>query len=117
MPFDATPITENFTRTQLEDLSRRLRDRSTWPPGFRWDFSECQTCAMALLLGDNMPRTELVGAAVARHLNIDREDVLEMFGTEVALRNFGSASERCMAAVTPEMVAEGIDAWLELEPL
>lgn len=44
MPFDSTP--ENGLT--MADLAWRLRNRDTWPPGFKWDYRQCSSCAMGL---------------------------------------------------------------------
>ncbi len=104
MPFDSTTITE--TRPSLRELAEILRDRSRWPAGFRWDYSRCTCCAIGMTwqLWPHLP-TEPEDA-----FGIDPEAAHQIF---VDLEHdLGCAFD----AVTPENVADAIDAYLDTRP-
>lgn len=44
MPFDFV-VEQTPSLTMLSEI---LRDKSRWPKGFEWDYSNCATCAMGL---------------------------------------------------------------------
>jgi hypothetical protein len=98
----------DLTQPSLKALSHILRHRELWPPGFKWFYGECETCAMGLahqLWSEAIiqPTSLRVGTAldinydVASHLFLDRYGYVSMF------------------AITPEMVADRIDEYLNLD--
>jgi hypothetical protein len=54
MPFDGrlNDATTAWARGKdypsLRALVYVLRDQTTWPQGFRWDYGDCETCALGL---------------------------------------------------------------------
>jgi hypothetical protein len=88
----------------LQNLATVLRHREMWPRGFEWCYSNPSTCAMGLAWRLGMiSRTCLLSAA-------------EEFGIpfDVAIRIFLFLGLECGEAkdVTPEHVADAIDAYL-----
>lgn len=42
------PLDGNLPAPTLRTLSTILRDRRCWPPGFEWNYNDCEKCAMGL---------------------------------------------------------------------
>ena len=125
---------QDASKPSLENLSYALRHPETWPQGFAWDYRHCDSCAMGLAhqLWGLFPKTECVSydpdhlalkSEVARELAMPYEDVKDIF--------FGSGDSYPSitivkghlwwkktrqrtnnASVTPEMVADEIDAYI-----
>jgi hypothetical protein len=96
----------------LANLAYILRHRELWPEGFAWDFSVRRTCAMGLsdLLWGQDPAT------LPDALTMPTETFNNIFcrtSTKVWLRIW-RIKFHCysMDHVTPEMVADQIDAFL-----
>lgn len=102
----AVPL--DLTNPNLRALSHVLRHRELWPSDFAWDFHFGSTCAIGLsrrVLGD---------------FNSERMDAYSenriFFSTRgKRVRHMGVFSRRArrMSEVTPEMVADQIDEYLE----
>jgi hypothetical protein len=88
----------------LQNLATVLRHREMWPTDFEWDYSQCSTCAMGLAW-----RLGMIS-------NCCTNTAAEEFGIpyNVAFRIFlWLAIERGEGKnVTPEHVADAIDAYL-----
>jgi hypothetical protein len=97
----------------LQALSRLLRDESSWPPGFEFNFDSCTTCAMALAFTQwHLPLiNEVVGCSskMATLMGISFEDSLRLFVDAAYHRIPLRGSSR----ITPEEVADAIDQYLE----
>lgn len=131
MPFDSLPDTSPAAalarfreaptpRERLAALPAILRDRSTWPRDFVWNFNQCQTCAMGLsaLL---MKRTLEAGMAMDSH---GKRTALPHWAIEAfALSGYpemvgifgGDLSTRLRLdnrSITPEHVAQAIERHL-----
>lgn len=109
----------------LEGLAMALRDRSTWPAGFEWDFLFCENCAMGLanalwnIQTDDNPVSDMASAmgissAAARSLFYDA-DWLRPVPRRIFGIQFGTRTVE-LRDVTPEMVAAAIDAYLARQP-
>lgn len=88
-------------KPELHVLSYALRHRDVWPEGFVWDFGDCDKCAMGLV--DEL--WVLFDGSITT--------IFEMRGAD-AIRLFCSDGYPGIPAkdVTPEMVADKIDAYL-----
>lgn len=105
----------NLSTPSLKNLSHVLRHKELWPGGFRWDYNQCTSCALGL----------------AHELWIQKYNQ-RPYGTWMALKNLSikfDMSEVCASLififaheanqvpsrsnVTPEMVADQIDAYLD----
>lgn len=83
----------------LDALAYALRHRDTWPAGFVWDYSHCETCAMGL--------TRMFwNQSIFTLFDIPMEARANIFG------GAGRPSNTPQPDVTPEMVADAIDAYL-----
>lgn len=97
MPFDATP--------GLSALSDLLRHPERWPEGFRWDFLNCETCAMGLAkkaLGVRASHS----LAMAEHFDFPLEVAHEIFC------NLYPFNKDDFAPIQPHHIADLIDHYL-----
>jgi hypothetical protein len=96
----------------LEALSYLLRHREMWPDGFVWVYNRCETCAMGLAaqLWERPIRTTNVEHAcddTAMMMQMPYKEASEIFlGKGKWTQGF------CLRKITPEMVADQIDAYL-----
>lgn len=101
-------ITPAMRRADLIDM---LRDRTRWPEGFVWEFSNCHRCGMGLLLEKYGYGPVEVGtqARIAELLGLSLLQVAAVF--TIPSRGFENPHERlaAMALVTPEMVADRLE--------
>lgn len=111
MPLDSTTphttaLAIDLNAPSLPALAYALRHRETWPEGFFWNYCRSDMCAAGLVnkLWNDGPDG---GMETARHLVGLRyaEACLVFIGA-------GFASDTRMWEVTPEMVADVIDAHL-----
>jgi hypothetical protein len=129
-----TPQTEterlfsDLDKPSLHALSYALRHPDTWPEGFIWDYSQCTQCAMGLahqLWSKLVPETnnETAASVMARQFAIPYSAAQNIF---LGQGSWCPRKERTtgvlwwkqtnrvlnLSAVTPEMVADQIDAHL-----
>ncbi len=112
MPFDNTTglveAAPDLSKPTLEGLSWLLRHKEAWPPTFgRWNYRGCTTCAMGLAMavwrdGRWYSMIEPAPAQTARMLDVPRVAADRLF-TDMSVPS---------SLVTPEMVADRIDAYL-----
>jgi hypothetical protein len=118
----------DLNKPSLHALSYVLRHPDTWPEGFVWDYSRCESCAMGLahsLWRESVPKTNIDNAAsyMARTFSMPFAEAKSIFlggRSWVPKETFSDGhlwwrKERHRAdhdAVTPEMVADQIDAYL-----
>ncbi len=98
----------------LERLSYLLRHRELWPKGFEWDFPRCDSCAMGLAIAmwhltpiTRKSREEYYNdwyLAISQNFDLDSK-TMRMFCSP-------SGYEVSKYTITPEMVADKIDAYL-----
>lgn len=101
------PLDGRLPEPDLRTLAAILRDQSTWPPGFKWNYEDCETCAMGLAakLYSQVEAPDTVAMAKAYKLSHDTVDDL-FVGFHPLL--YPIANER----ITPENVADAIDEYL-----
>lgn len=120
----------SLDKPSLEGLSYVLRRKELWPEGFVWDYSTCECCAMGLahkLWGEYIKTADEVAVEEAFGLDTDAVDLL-FFGGDWAptctyrtikkgwFWDTETEHEKTMlSAVTPEMVADQIDAYLSAQ--
>jgi hypothetical protein len=120
----------NLDKPSLVGLSYMLRHPDTWPEGFVWNYNRCEQCAMGLAHAMwRVPLTDIdTGASVmARTFAMPYGDANSIFmgkgswiPTKTAMHTEGSLwwkktiteVQKNPRAVTPEMVADQIDAYL-----
>lgn len=102
----------------LEELRDRLRDPSSWPEGFRWDYSDIDGCALGLCekSRDIVERklAPFYGSAqfeIDFHIPSPVASVL-IFGMRMADAEGRNQLDNHMSSTTPERVAEAIDVYL-----
>jgi hypothetical protein len=94
-------------KPSLERLSYVLRHKELWPEGFQWDFSVCVQCAMGMAR-DLWWKGETAGLTeISYKFDLAYPDSKSMF-LAPANKWYGKS----MRAVTPNMVADRIDAYL-----
>ena len=111
MPLDSTTphttaLAIDLDVPSLPALAYALRHREAWPAGFVWDYNRCSKCAMGLI-------HELWNNGEAASLGATASIVKLPY--YVAFNVFLTANEAwscSMSDVTPEMVADLIDAHL-----
>lgn len=126
MPFDASPEVNEVKTISLSDLSWRLRHPETWPKGFSWDYGSCSTCAMGLAIRlihpqfDEYILNEWWDQKITRTVRTIVPDAKSM-----PLREFhnifwwadsGPFGHLSAGSVTPDMIADAIDAYLARSP-
>lgn len=120
MPFDGTTYNRR-RRLSYAQLSRRLRAHD-FPEGFEWDFNDCWSCAMGLALSLKHGQVMTHSLLIQLTRNYTTGDAVKMYLTDgkrmdymVFEQIFWSIRGKPVLAhrdVTPEMVADEIDAWL-----
>lgn len=93
-------------RPSLEGLAYALRHREVWPKGFGWSYLECNHCAMGLACQLWREVSIPTLGYVKDPLDIEQEDAERLF------IGLGRAINIPMRNVTPEHVADAIDALL-----
>jgi hypothetical protein len=89
----------------LQNLAVVLRHREMWPRDFEWSYATCRSCAMGLAWRLGMISSHDTDTA-AQEFDIPRNVARRIF---IYLNNsFGLA----MSDITPERVADEIDAYL-----
>ena len=108
MPFDGIPDLET---PSLAALSYALRHPETWPEGFVWGFSSCETCAMGLasLLWREISRGVPQDMDV---LNASRMAIIFAMPERVAFEIFLRAGFVLASPITPTHIADLIDDYL-----
>jgi hypothetical protein len=88
----------------LENLATVLRHRQMWPEGFEWDYRCCESCALGLAWRLGMISLDTI------HTAAEEFDIPYY----VAMRIFLLLAAKCggMRDITPEHVADAIDAYL-----
>lgn len=119
----------------LSMLSHFLRDKDLWPKGFIWDYSNCTTCAMGLAvemfnltlgndeMGCPFPAQTYLHAMLET-FGLKENEARKIFtqlgsperGINFLWRDIGEVI-RNHKQITPEQVADAIDAYLAKQPL
>lgn len=109
----------DLSKPSLFALSHILRNPALWPKGFIWDYSDCEQCAMGIAhqmwkqvpeipLSDDPKDHERSGTSLMAHeFSISYTLAGKIF--------FGRGEllvEHDLEAITPDMVADQIDAYL-----
>ena len=102
------PRVPDISRPSLEALSYVLRRRELWPAGFTWDFRHNCGCGMGMAQRMWCDKDLL---AVTDLLQIPSRVAVKLF----TMRGYIGRSDLSGCAVTPEMVADKIDAYLGKE--
>lgn len=128
---EAQALFQDLDKPSLHALSYALRHPDTWPKGFVWDYSKCDQCAMGLahaLWGEIIPDAHRYDGAtiMAREFAIPYSAAESIFlakGYNAWCPTSVVTSGRLwwkrekyrtdLKAVTPEMVADQIDLYLE----
>jgi hypothetical protein len=100
------PSQDILSKPSLAALSFVLRNRETWPDGFVWDYRDCLSCAMGLAFRLGMV-AGFDTVAMADSFKISQEAARNIFIEAAYHHKLGT-----MRAVTPEHVADLIDAHL-----
>lgn len=123
--FNESAFLEDLTKPSLHALSYALRHPDTWPKGFVWKYKNCDQCAMGLahLLWDTIAISNDAERAVsyaASGFAMPYEEARDIFLGEgdwmpllVEGHLWWKTTEYDFKRVTPEMVADQIDAYLE----
>ena len=123
---EKTALFDDLNRPSLHALSYVLRQPHMWPRNFHWNYSNCETCAMGLahLLWHSIPSaTQEDGASImarefAIPFGISRSIFLGGTWTPIKIEVTGALwwkqeiHSYNFERVTPEMVADQIDAYL-----
>lgn len=118
---EGNPIVD-LDNPSLEALSLVLRHREMWPKGFSWSYSSCRRCSMGLAsrLWKEFRLSRAIDCAtgsargIAKLLGLTEEDSANIFINAAETRGW-SVSQMCK--ITPEMVADDIDAYLARKAL
>jgi hypothetical protein len=118
----ATPV----FKPDLRLLAHVLRHRELWPEGFVWNYSSCTHCAMGLafqLWPDDQWRPDEGGGSwhgwISRKMDIPLEIADQIFfgtlppGAWNYVVQYVFDRHAALQNVTPEMVAMGIDRYLD----
>lgn len=112
-------LTALMDAPSLETLSYALRHPETWPEGFVWNYNDCAKCAMGLsysLFRWKHPRgkgPERYTSDISRRFAMPYQDSVDIFfHTRPPFEWWRPFAERSSDSVTPEMVADRIDAFV-----
>lgn len=114
MPFD--PVPQTLT---LADLSWRLRHPETWPAGFAWDYGRCASCAIGLAWRLTMPTNKRKpkyweGWLVEQFPDCCNKKSRFLDAVVCSIFFLLHHGHDCRPSkITPVMVADAIDAWLD----
>lgn len=111
MPFDGKNTVPQPPPTPA-DLAALLRDRSRWPKGFVWNYVSGRTCAIGLA---NRHWHGMAGSQVLAKFNpYDRARIFIHLDSELEHdpRPWFWQRRRPYQGVTPEQVADAIDAYI-----
>jgi hypothetical protein len=125
---EAKALFADLDRPSLHALSYALRHPDVWPEGFVWDYRHCNKCAMGLAhaLWNSIPSADRESgpSIMARRFAMPFAEAKSIFlgkdGSSAAdwlpaknMRKwFRTVRVSDLTAVTPEMVADQIDAYL-----
>ena len=98
---------ETLHQHAARELSFILRNRALWPEGFEWDYSQCETCAMGLAIKLGMTTGHFV-----QHV-ADRLGMPAIRAQEIFLYAHGLCGPRSRADITPEHIADLLDAYAD----
>lgn len=101
-------LTVALDKPSLRALSYLLRHREEWPAAFMWDFSFCDSCAMGLACDLWFRGRRMPGQLFPVDLDMGYEAFSDIFE-----RPWNYMGYREGQPVTPEMVADRIDAYLK----
>lgn len=107
-------------------LIATLRDKTLWPEGFKWDFSNCDHCAMGMLLSQTNQDHRIVYAPVTYQaktgelLGLNTRQVKDIFSTPVNaatpelseayhITTWEAHRHKTWTDVTPAMVADRLE--------
>lgn len=116
----------DLDKPSLNGLSYALRHPDTWPKGFYWDYSECETCAMGLAhrLWSVIPETtpddgpSVMAREFALPYAVSKSIFVGGKWTPIEIEETGTLwwkkreTSFSFRSVTPEMVADQIDIYL-----
>ena len=95
-------------KPNLKALSYALRHRELWPECFNWDFCDCKTCAMGLAYCLWVEIDAPIMFFVCKHLGL-----APLMASKLFLgHNYFYGRQIPYDNITPEMVADAIDAYL-----
>ena len=104
----------DLTKPSLKGLAYILRHKELWPKKFRWDFAVCERCAMGMAVKLWNYKTYYGHvAATANKFRISIPDARAMFCYESPYMPMDENGNRLPGNVTPEMVADRIDKYLD----
>jgi hypothetical protein len=125
-PAEVERLFADLDKPSLHALSYALRHPDTWPEGFVWDYSDCDNCAMGLahqLWKRKVPKVYVASgpSVMARVFAMPYAVADSIFVRPVAWAYTASKRllwwpKKCpipLAQITPEMVADQIDKYLE----
>jgi hypothetical protein len=118
------PLTEtealfqDLNKPSLHALSYALRHPDTWPTEFHWNYSNCATCAMGLahLLWKKSvePAYNATGVTImARAFSMPYTEAQDIFMRGRGAPRTCYIGKRDYKRLTPERVADAIDAYLK----
>lgn len=104
----------NIGTPSLKNLSHILRHKELWPEGFRWNYRQCTTCAMGIAhelwiqkFNEKPYSTPMAFYNMTCKFKIPHPCAASIFLDAHMANNVSNRSK-----VTPEMVADQIDAYL-----
>lgn len=117
-------LARQMDKPSLVALSYALRHPASWPKGFDWDYSDCSQCAIGLAyklwLGKmstfSTPHAEV--SVMAREFEMSWQDADRIFRWAHRPQNlldWRHFVPRTLISVTPDRVADLIDAHLNRE--
>ena len=104
-------VTSLLAKPSLEGLAYALRHPQVWPEGFKWSYAHCETCAMGMAVELWSLRVKEEGNATYRNAICNAIEIERTVATKIFCE-LGPALGASMWDVTPEHVADAIDAYL-----
>ena len=107
---------QDLNKPSLQNLSYVLRHPDTWPEGFAWRYTDCESCAMGLAhqLWKEIPQGNSCNGAsiMARTFAMPYSEANEIFMRGRGSPRVAFIGPRDLRRQTPERVADAIDAYL-----
>lgn len=94
---------KDFSEPSLANGIALLRDKTKWPDGFTWDYTDSCKCAIGLFC-ETWAKDQLHDSAtVGKMIGIDRDNAQRIFN------NAGGISGVHFTDVTPEFIADRLE--------
>lgn len=96
---------KDFSEPNLTNAIGLLRDKTHWPEGFEWDYSNSCKCAMGLFRDTWAQDQTPITTIVADLIGIEHKVAIEIFTNAARMGGVYTS----MASITPEFIADKLE--------